>query len=148
MRCILINLPGARLTAALTPVWMGLIFWLSVSQSPPGGDFGSGGLLPPGLLPIAGHFLFYAVLTALSIGWLGVLPPLHKRQPLIFAAAVLVSLTYGSIMELLQAMVPGRTPSLVDILVNGLGALAVVALVLAVQSKRKPRLVAPSSADC
>jgi hypothetical protein len=81
--------------------------------------------LAPELVSIAGHFTVYAVL-AVSLWWgLGIvdLPP-GRRLALAFAGALL----YGLSDEWHQSFVPGRDPSMLDILVDSIGALCGLAV--------------------
>lgn len=110
--------PIAALAALL---WMGLIFTLSARSMVP---------VPPGLstelTSIAGHFCAYAVLSALL--WWAIDPramPARQRMVLALAGAAL----YGLTDEWHQSFVPGRDASLLDIAVDGIGALCGLVLV-------------------
>ncbi|HEV2066983.1 MAG TPA: VanZ family protein, partial [Thermomicrobiales bacterium] len=102
-------------------LWMGAIFALSARSTVP---------VPPGLTTeltsIAGHFCAYAALSALL--WWAIEPramPARQRMVLALAVAVL----YGLTDEWHQSFVPGRDASLLDIVVDGIGALCGLALV-------------------
>lgn len=103
-----------RVSAVAAIVWMGVIFALS---SLPGGAV-------PGRFGSLGHFTVYAVLGALYF------LALSGRAPLSRAAVVAVALAslYGITDEFHQSFVPGRTPDVVDWLVDTLGAGAGVLL--------------------
>lgn len=101
--------------AALALGWMGVIFALSSMQ----------GSSLPGRFSSAGHFGVYAVLGAL---YLWALPHSKRGWPTAAAAVALASL-YGITDEFHQSFVPGRTPDLIDWLVDTAGALAAVLVI-------------------
>lgn len=106
---------NASITVRLLPVaaWMWLIFALSSRDRLPE-------LLGPTFTGVAGHLAVYAVLAALL--WFGLAPwrlaPVW-RLTLAFAVAVV----FGVSDEWRQAFVPGRTPTLIDVVMDALGAL-------------------------
>jgi len=117
--------PGQRIIrpipALAALLWMGLIFALSARSTVP---------VPPGLTTeltsIAGHFCAYAVLSALL--WWAIDPramPARQRMVLALAVAVMFGLTD----EWHQSFVPGRNASLLDIAVDGIGAICGLVLV-------------------
>ena len=116
------SMAGRRpLSAAAAVTWAVAIGWISVMSDPSGTDLGRS----LDWLPTAAHFTFYFGLTALSFLWLeGAKHSLSISLGLVFLAAV----GYGAIMELAQFQVPGRTPSMWDVGVNAVGALAAVGL--------------------
>lgn len=70
------------------------------------------------------HFSIYGLLAATLVGAFE--PGLRRRRPwLVVLVTVLWCLTYGLSDEYHQQFVAGRDPSLVDILFDVLGALAV-----------------------
>ncbi len=74
----------------------------------------------PGWASVAGHFLEYALLAATvraAAGGRG-----HGVH------AVAVALVLGALNEVQQGAIPGRFPDVADLAVDGLGALAAVAL--------------------
>ena len=109
------SLPAAARFLTAVAV-MAVIFLLSHQQ---GDD------LPP-LFPhfdkIA-HFLIYGLLAATLVG--GFPPDLRRRRPWLVVVTVLLCLGYGLSDEYHQSFIPGREPSLVDVLFDVLGALAV-----------------------
>ncbi len=92
--------------------WAALIFILS---SRPGSDYPEAGLF----LRKSAHVFEFAVLALLLLrAWLG-----HGLKPaLAVALAWLGATLYGATDELHQAFVPTRTPSLLDVGIDGLGA--------------------------
>jgi len=107
--------------ALATLIWMGIIFALSARST---------ALVPPGLTTeltsIAGHFTAYAVLSALL--WRAIDPRnLTARQRAVLALVAAVA--YGLTDEWHQSFVPGRDASLLDIAVDGIGALCGLAIV-------------------
>ena len=70
------------------------------------------------------HMVCYGVL-ALSVIW-GWYPPGCKRSPLKTALAVILfCILYGISDEYHQSFIPGREPSLYDVIADGLGAVLV-----------------------
>ena len=81
------------------------------------------------------HVPAYAVLT-IAASW-SLLGALRIRRSAILAA--LACCAYGALLESLQALVPGRTGSLLDVLLNAVGVgagLAVIAAWRLVRSRR------------
>lgn len=123
-------LPGlARLLPAIGV--MAVIFLLSHQQADD---------LPP-LFPhfdkIA-HFSIYGLLAAALVGAFE--PDLRRRRPWPVAGVVVLwCLLYGLSDEFHQSFVPGRFPSLADIVADTLGAVAVSVgwIVVRVQSRRR-----------
>lgn len=95
--------------------WMGFIFWLSAQPDLPRAP-------EPWLDKVvkkSGHVVLYGVLAWLYLGALrgnGLLS--HRMRLLAFGLAVL----YGVTDEVHQSFVPGRTPSPVDVFIDGVGA--------------------------
>lgn len=98
----------AILAASGALAWMGAIFGLS---SLPGSAV-------PGRFGTLAHFVMYAVLGAL---YLIALPTPRQRWRAVIVAVALASL-YGVTDEFHQSFVPGRTPDVVDWLVDTAGA--------------------------
>lgn len=99
---------------------MGIIFFLSHQ---PGSSLHFS--LPPGADKL-GHALLYGLLAAAA---LPALAPSRRRPTWRTGIlVVLVCLLYGVSDELHQAMVPGRDPSLGDLIADTAGAAAVVVL--------------------
>ncbi len=96
-------------------LWMAGIFWLSSQATLPP---------PPGvtytIAAIAGHFLLYFGLTLLLLIATGAGPTSPKIAVIPAAAGAFV---YAISDEIHQSFVPGRTPSVDDILVDSLGIL-------------------------
>jgi VanZ family protein len=94
--------------------YMGAIFWLSSLSHPPS---------PPGVSDKWLHTLAYAGLAVVALRatsggrWSGV-----TRGAL--AAAWLMTVSYGVSDEWHQAFTPGRTPDVVDVAADAIGALA------------------------
>lgn len=114
-------------------VWMGAIFYLSAQSAPP--------RMPArwldNLVETGGHFTGYAVLAYLywRIARLG---PWSKRVAL--GVAFGCTLLYALSDELHQRFVPGRSPSLGDVLTDAAGAAVALALVAWLRRRR----IAPS----
>jgi VanZ family protein len=89
-------------------LWAGVIFFMS---SLPGSQI-------PGRFSTIGHLGEYAVLGALLV------VPLRGVRPTVVAALVAVCLAtaYGLTDELHQAFVPGRTPDVLDLATDVVGA--------------------------
>ncbi len=102
-----------RWLAALA--WMGLIFYLSAQPDLPHAP-------EPWLDMVVkktGHAALYGVLALLYLGALrGDGHPFDRVRLLAFGLAVLYAVTD----EVHQSFVPGRTPSLWDVLIDGAGA--------------------------
>ena len=97
-----------RLAGILTLVWAALIVILSLAPAGPGSSF-------PGADKLM-HFLAYA-----GLAFLWGASASHRPWPVILALVI----TYGGAMELAQgAFTSLRTPSLLDRVANGLGAVA------------------------
>ena len=108
--------------------WMGLIFYLSsLSQAEASRPLEAPVVSWLGeLRSLAAHLVLYGVLAALvqaSLWSWRTAAPYQLRWALAAAAFAAV---YGVSDEYHQSLVPGRTPSLFDILANGVGALAAV----------------------
>lgn len=98
-------------------LWAALIFYLS-SISSLGPNLGSG----DSLIRSAGHSVEYAVLTFLL--WRA----LHHHRLRWFHAVLwsaLLALAYAVIDEIHQGFVPGRNPTIRDILADGVGIIIV-----------------------
>lgn len=111
---------------------MGTIFFLSHQ---PGDSLH----LPPlpGIDKLA-HFLAYGVLAAATLfvfteQWKG------RRSGLVIFATTVFCLLYGISDEFHQSFVPGRAPSLVDILADSAGAVLACLLWLRMRSMMKVR---------
>ncbi len=100
-------------------VYMGALLWASSRANLPGAE-----VLDDKLL----HAAAYAVMAALAVrAFLGGLRPLRAGA---VAAALLLTIGYGAMDELIQSFVPGRQASLWDLAADALGA-ALATLVLA-----------------
>ena len=69
------------------------------------------------------HLFFYAVLTLLLIQGLGKQTEFIKLRLFNYRYAIIIAISYGIIIELLQLLIPGRSFDLLDILANGIGTL-------------------------
>lgn len=126
-----------RLRPWILPVaWMGIIFWGSTERF---GAEATGSLILPLLRALApwantaqlealhavlrktGHVLEYGILAWL---WFRALSPSHWRAPAAFA----ISVAYAGLDELRQAWTGGRTGSVGDVLLDGVGAAAALGL--------------------
>jgi VanZ family protein len=121
--------PVLRILAAMG--WMGLIFLVSAQSTVP---------QPPGLGPAMtaylGHFCVYFVLAILVWWVLGGFGLQGRRRWLLaFGLAVL----YGASDEWHQSFVPGRTPDVLDLLVDALGAACGLAVVTWLDARRDRR---------
>ena len=105
------------LIGATTLVWLVLVFWLSALPNPtiPLADPESK------LVPLMGHFVMYGILAFLVFC---LLASLKGRGILLLLAAIVVASAYGALMEWYQSFIPGRTPSVEDMFVNGVGAVS------------------------
>lgn len=100
-----------RLARALPAVaWAGLTYWLSSQPRLPETAF-----LFPGADKVF-HALAYGVL-ALLIAY-----ALEARRARASAIAVLVATVYGATDEAHQALVPGRSPDVLDLVADAVGA--------------------------
>ncbi len=101
--------------------WMGVIYVLSAQPSLPSAP-------EPWLdvvLKKSGHALAYGLLAWLYLRALrGKAPPSERLRLLSLVLAV----AYGATDEVHQAFVPGRTPRLTDVLIDGVGATLAMAL--------------------
>lgn len=117
--------PGGRITRWIpalpalatlaTLAWMGLIFALSSRSTIPV-PFGPSAEL----ISIAGHFAVYAVLAMLLRWAIESLNLTGRRR---FVLALTGAVAYGLTDEWHQSFVPGRDASVLDIMVDGIGAL-------------------------
>ena len=103
----------------------------------------------PSLLPhfdkIA-HFFIYGLLAAALVGAFE--PGLRQRRPwLVVGAIVLWCLAYGLSDEFHQSFIPGRSPSLTDIVADTLGAVVVSLGWIGVQVQSGRRAIAGEEAD-
>jgi len=107
--------PAVRqITAVAAVLWMAVIFGLSSL---------SGSSVPEGP-PALGHFVLYVILGALYYFTL----PGDKRGWRVVVLAIVLASAYGVSDEFHQSFVPGRTPDVMDWLVDTAGAtLAVLA---------------------
>ena len=101
--------------------WMGVIYVLSAQPSLP--------TAPEPWLDVvlkkSGHALAYGLLAWLYLRALrGKAPPSERLRLLSLVLAV----AYGATDEVHQAFVPGRTPRLTDVLIDGVGATLAMAL--------------------
>jgi VanZ family protein len=103
---------------------MALIFYLSAQQQV--------GPELPAFTRIVAHFSLYALLAAL---WVWALAPALGRRALLVAAAI--SLLYGVSDEYHQSFVPGRDPSLFDIVVDAAGVAVALVVLRHRQSSRR-----------
>ena len=102
------NRPLARAVRVLVVAWAVIILVLSVTAPLPGA-----GILPDKAV----HFAAYAVLTVLlrrSLGAAGVGPPA--------LLAVAAAVSYGALIEAIQAFLPWRRAEWWDLGANALGA--------------------------
>lgn len=111
---------------------MGTIFFLSHQ---PGDSLH----LPPlpGIDKLA-HSLAYGVLAAVTLFALDEQWKRHRSGLVVFSTTVFC-LLYGISDEFHQSFVPGRTPSLVDILADSAGAVLVCLLWLRMRSRMRAR---------
>lgn len=71
------------------------------------------------------HMLMYGVLAVLLLSWLR---EFNRRRITVYALTVIVALAYGVFDEWHQSFVPGRGVSGWDVVFDGIGALAGIAL--------------------
>ena len=100
--------------ASLALIWMALIFALSARSTIPE-PFG----ITTELTAIAGHLASYAVLAAL-LWW--AIEPMHLTPQQRFWVALVGAVAYGLTDEWHQSFVPGRDASILDVGVDGVGA--------------------------
>ena len=105
------------LRAIPAALWAGAI-WAS------SGIPGTGLPTVPGLAPAA-HFVEYAVLAGLIIF---AMSP-RKALPARIVIAVLLATVFGVMDELHQSLTPGRTPDVMDVVVDFVGAATGAAIV-------------------
>ena len=108
------RVPGAAILRWVPALaWMAWIFWLSSQKA-----------LPPApglsysIAAIAGHFVLYAILTALLVLALSAQRALDRKTAAIIALA---SFGYALSDEYHQSFVPGRDASPFDLLVDATG---------------------------
>lgn len=113
----------SRSSRVLTAVWLAIIFFLSTYQNPAAFEIG-----PPGFVGLFGHFAAYTVL-ALLISCVGVTMR-HPRpsQLRVITITFIVSVSYGAAMEICQSIIPTRDSSILDLIVNAVGAVTGIAL--------------------
>jgi hypothetical protein len=125
----------SMLLAIATTAWVGMITWILTARNPLGSGAARDGLLSSGWLPLVAHFVSYAGLATLLFVWLtniGGRSGIRRRS--IVVLVFLATASHGVFMELLQASVPGRTPSMWDVAVNAAGALTALVFVTAISS--------------
>ncbi|HID89196.1 MAG TPA: hypothetical protein EYP52_05740 [Anaerolineae bacterium] len=102
-------------------VWMGVIYVLSAQPSLPSA--------PEQWLDVvlkkSGHALAYGLLAWLYLQAMRREAPPSKRLRLL---SLVLAVAYGVTDEVHQALVPGRTPRLTDVLIDGVGATLAIAL--------------------
>jgi VanZ family protein len=109
-------------------ILMGLIFYLSSLPDP--------GRLPRGISDKSAHFWAYAALGAL---WLRALVGGRAVQVTLqrFLLASFATALYGASDEIHQRFVPGRSPELLDVIADSVGAvIGALLAALAYRSKR------------
>lgn len=72
------------------------------------------------------HFAAFFVLTAVALWALGALRISFKRYPFISWLAIAYSALIGFAIEIRQAYVPGRTPSVADVMADLVGAAVMI----------------------
>lgn len=122
-------MPGLALLA-----WMGLILFLSSrsslpTDSPPAEWLGQ-------YQDEVGHLGEYAILGMLT--YLVLRPRLSGRRTLIFSLAFCVAFSLGD--EALQGMVPTRTPQLIDVFLDAVGAVVALAMLSILGPRLKAHL--------
>lgn len=133
------DLWAAWLLGALAVAWLGCFVYLGLASR-----------LPeiPGLtgrgesIALSGHFLATFILSILSYALIRSLNLHGSTVPVAITAAVFATLAGGAI-ELLQAFSRTRTPQVVDLLFDGLGAVAGTGLIAVIDAKvqLRPRLI-------
>ena len=106
-----------------------------VSSNTPGDDLPSLGWWED-VFTNGGHALGYALLAAALVHGLT-----EQRSVSIptLALAVLLAIAYGVTDEFHQSFVPGRSPDVKDVVVDGIGALIGVAVYRALRLRRTPQ---------
>ena len=117
--------------------WAGLIFAFSAQPDlrflPDAGlDF---------VVRKVGHAAVFGILALLA--WRAVGMTTVWRQPRTWAVALGLTVGYAITDELHQGFVAGRHPSLVDAVIDSLGALVAIGIVLAIVSRLRRRGSAP-----
>ena len=102
-------------------VYMVLILWVSLK---PVVSTGEASPVKETLHNVC-HVPAYSVLIFLIIGVFMV----YDVKSGLFVKAFIFSMLYGILMEFLQGFVPGRTPSLGDVILNAAGALIMIFLI-------------------
>ena len=102
---------------------LGYMFVLLILSSIPGGENGHVmDLVSPTIANIA-HVPAYGLLALL---WILTLRDHGMTEQRSMCVAFLVALGYGALTELHQFLVPGRSPSILDVMFNGAGSLIFV----------------------
>ncbi len=118
------------LSLTLALAWMGMIFFLSHQPSLP----------TPSLFPGQDKLFHAGAYGLLALLYLGSLPrhrPGHAgRQVLIVS---LLAILYGVTDEFHQSFVPGRSPELLDLLADGVGAFTAAWLATLVKQRYAAR---------
>jgi VanZ family protein len=96
--------------------WAGLIFFISAQPKETFQRLGFTGLA----LSVGGHLIVYFILMILLVLALRASTKLSNKQ--VYLVAFLIVAIYGLSDEYHQSFVPGRTPTLVDWLVDLIGA--------------------------
>lgn len=120
----------AAVWLALLVGWAAVIFAMSDVPNPPGAAGGE-------WRSIAGHLGEYSVLGALAVTWLLAATDWSTRKA--GTAAWALAVLYGVSDELHQSFVPRRDASIMDVGVDALGAMAGVAVALAIWDARRLR---------
>lgn len=120
----------AAVWLALLVGWAAIIFAMSDVPNPPGASGGE-------WRSIIGHLGEYGVFGALAVTWLLGATDWGRRQA--GAAAWALAVLYGVSDEFHQSFVPRRDASIMDVGVDALGAMAGVAVALAVWDARRLR---------
>ncbi|MEJ2471817.1 MAG: VanZ family protein [Desulfuromonadales bacterium] len=124
--------PKALLRFCLPTVWAGVILWLSLTSSPPEikGFLGWDKLLHAGA---------YGLLALLSTEFFYFM---QRSLPRAVVFGILVTLAFGALMEILQAISgTGRTAEWLDLVADAVGAIAgcvVFCLAVVVSSRKSP----------